>query len=83
MRFVDGSQFEEFKPLYGSSMVCGWANVFGYPVGILGNNGPICPETAEKSASFIQLCNQTNTPLVFYTTLQGSWWEKNMSDKEL
>ena len=71
MRFVDGSQFEEFKPLYGSSMVCGWANVFGYPVGILGNNGPIYPETAEKSASFIQLCNQTNTPLVFLHNVTG------------
>ena len=71
MRFVDGSQFEEFKPLYGSSMVCGWANVFGYPVGILGNNGPIYPETAEKSASFIQLCNQTNIPLVFLHNVTG------------
>lgn len=71
MRFVDGSQFEEFKPLYGPSMVCGWANVFGYPVGILGNNGPIYPETAEKSASFIQLCNQTNTPLVFLHNVTG------------
>ena len=71
MRFVDGSQFEEFKPLYGSTMVCGWGNVFGYPVGILGNNGPIYPETAEKSASFIQLCNQTNTPLVFLHNVTG------------
>tara|TARA_B100001063_G_scaffold240018_1_gene264412 strand:+ start:3 stop:1652 length:1650 start_codon:yes stop_codon:yes gene_type:complete len=71
MRFVDESRFEEFKPLYGSTMVCGWANVFGYPVGILGNNGPIYPETAEKSASFIQLCNQTNTPLVFLHNVTG------------
>ena len=71
MRFVDDSRFEEFKPLYGSTMVCGWANVFGYPVGILGNNGPIYPETAEKSASFIQLCNQTNTPLVFLHNVTG------------
>jgi len=71
MRFVDDSRFEEFKPLYGSTMVCGWANVFGYPIGILGNNGPIYPETAEKSASFIQLCNQTNTPLVFLHNVTG------------
>jgi len=71
MRFVDDSRFEEFKPLYGSTMVCGWANVFGYPVGILGNNGPIYPKTAEKSASFIQLCNQTNTPLVFLHNVTG------------
>ena len=71
MRFVDDSRFEEFKPLYGSTMVCGWANVFGYPIGILGNNGPIYPETAEKSASFIQLCNQTCTPLVFLHNVTG------------
>ena len=71
MRIVDDSRFEEYKPLYDSSMVCGWANVFGYPVGILGNNGPIYPETAEKSATFIQLCNQTNTPIVFLHNVTG------------
>ena len=71
MRMVDDSRFEEFKPLYGSTMVCGWANVFGYPIGILGNNGPIYPETAEKSASFIQLCNQSNIPLVFLHNVTG------------
>ena len=52
-------------------MVCGWANVFGYPVGIIGNNGPIYPESAEKSASFIQLCNQSNIPLVFLHNVTG------------
>ncbi|MEC7479354.1 MAG: carboxyl transferase domain-containing protein, partial [Pseudomonadota bacterium] len=71
MRIVDESRFEEYKPLYDSSMVCGWANVFGYPIGILGNNGPIYPETAEKSATFIQLCNQTNTPIVFLHNVTG------------
>jgi len=71
MRVVDESRFEEFKPLYGSTMVCGWANVFGYPVGIIGNNGPIYPESAEKSASFIQLCNQSNIPLVFLHNVTG------------
>ena len=71
MRIVDDSRFEEYKPLYDSSMVCGWANVFGYPIGILGNNGPIYPETAEKSATFIQLCNQTNTPIVFLHNVTG------------
>ena len=45
---MDGSQFEEFKPLYGSSLVCGWACVHGYQIGIIGNNGPIYPESAEK-----------------------------------
>ena len=64
-RFVDGSKFEEFKPLYGSSLVCGWSTVHGYQVGILGNNGPIYPESAEKGASFIQLCNKRNIPLIF------------------
>ena len=53
-RFTDGSKFEEFKPLYGSSLVCGWASVHGYQVGIIGNNGPIYPQSAEKGASFIQ-----------------------------
>jgi len=71
MRVVDESRFEEFKPLYGSTMVCGWSNVFGYPVGIIGNNGPIYPESAEKSASFIQLCNQSNIPLMFLHNVTG------------
>ena len=56
-RIVDGSRFEEFKPLYGKTMICGWSMLHGYPVGILGNNGPIYPESAEKAATFIQLCN--------------------------
>ena len=64
-RFTDGSKFEEFKPLYGSSLVCGWASVHGYQVGIIGNNGPIYPQSAEKGASFIQLCNKRDIPLIF------------------
>ena len=70
-RFVDGSKFEEFKPLYGSSLVCGWATVHGYQVGILGNNGPIYPESAEKGASFIQLCNKRDIPLIFLHNVTG------------
>ena len=70
-RFVDGSKFEEFKPLYGSSLVCGWSTVHGYQVGILGNNGPIYPESAEKGASFIQLCNKRNIPLIFLHNVTG------------
>ena len=70
-RFVDGSKFEEFKPLYGSTLVCGWATVHGYQVGILGNNGPIYPQSAEKGASFIQLCNKRNIPLVFLHNVTG------------
>ena len=70
-RFSDGSKFEEFKPLYGPTMVCGWASVHGYQVGILGNNGPIYPESAEKAASFIQLCNKRNIPLIFLHNVTG------------
>jgi acetyl-CoA carboxylase carboxyltransferase component len=70
-RVVDGSRFEEFKPLYGPTMVCGWASIQGYPVGILGNNGVIFSEAAEKAAQFIQLCNQIDTPLLFLQNITG------------
>lgn len=70
-RIVDGSRFEEFKPRYGSTLVCGFASIDGYPVGILGNNGVIYPESAEKAAHFIQLCNQIDTPLIFFQNLTG------------
>ena len=70
-RFVDGSCFEEFKPLFGPTMVCGWASVHGYPVGILGNNGAIYPDSSQKAAHFIQLCNQTDTPIIFLQNVTG------------
>ena len=70
-RFVDGSKFEEFKPLYGPTLVCGWAVVHGYQVGIIGNNGPIYPQSAEKGASFIQLCNKRDIPLIFLHNVTG------------
>jgi acetyl-CoA carboxylase carboxyltransferase component len=70
-RVVDGSRFEEFKPRYGTTLVCGWASVHGYPLGILGNNGVLDPESAEKAAHFIQLCNQIDTPLCFLQNLTG------------
>jgi acetyl-CoA carboxylase carboxyltransferase component len=70
-RIVDGSRFEEFKPRYGPTLVCGFASIDGYPVGILGNNGVIYPESAEKAAHFIQLCNQRDMPLVFFQNLTG------------
>jgi len=70
-RVVDGSRFEDFKPRYGPSMVCGWASIHGYPVGILGNNGVIFPDSAEKAAHFIQLCNQQDIPLVFFQNVTG------------
>ena len=70
-RVTDGSRFEEFKSRYGSTMICGWASIHGYPVGILGNNGVIYPEGAEKAAHFIQLCNQVDLPLVFLQNITG------------
>jgi acetyl-CoA carboxylase carboxyltransferase component len=70
-RVVDGSRFEEFKPRYGTTLVCGWAGIHGYPIGILGNNGVLDPRSAEKAAHFIQLCNQIDTPLLFLQNLTG------------
>lgn len=70
-RIVDGSRFEEYKSRYGKTMICGWSMLHGYPVGILGNNGPIYPESAEKAATFIQLCNKRNIPLIFLQNVTG------------
>ena len=70
-RIVDGSRFSEFKPLYGSTLICGWAHLHGYPVGILANNGVLLSESAEKGAQFIQLCNQTDVPLLFLQNITG------------
>ncbi len=70
-RIVDGSRFEEFKPLYGPTLVCGWASIDGYPIGILGNNGALFSESAEKAAQFIQLCNQIDVPLLFLHNITG------------
>ncbi len=70
-RVVDDSRFEGFKPRYGTTLVAGWAELHGYPIGILGNNGVLTPEAAEKAAHFIQLCNQIDVPLVFLQNLTG------------
>ena len=70
-RVVDGSRFEEFKPLYGPTLVTGWASIHGYPVGILGNNGALLSESSEKAAQFIQLCNQIDVPLLFLHNITG------------
>jgi len=70
-RLLDGSRFEEFKPLYGDKLVCGWGSIHGYPVGLLGNNGILFSEEAKKGAQFIQLCNRTDTPLVFLHNITG------------
>lgn len=70
-RTVDGSRFEEFKARFGTTMVCGWASIHGHEVGILGNNGVIYPDAAQKAAHFIQLCNQIDVPLVFLQNITG------------
>ena len=70
-RVVDGSDFDEFKPLYGDRLVCGWATVAGHPVGILANNGILFSEESQKGAQFIQLANRSDTPLVFLQNITG------------
>jgi len=71
-RIVDGSDFDEFKPLYGSSLVTGWAQLHGYPVGILANaRGVLFSEESQKATQFIQLANRSNTPLLFLHNTTG------------
>ena len=70
-RVLDGSRFEEFKPLYGDKLVCGWGSIHGFPIGVLGNNGILFSEEAKKGAQFIQMCNVTDTPLVFMHNITG------------
>ena len=70
-RVVDGSRFEEFKPLYGPTLMTGWTSISGYPIGILGNNGPLMSESSEKGAQFIQLCNQIDVPMMFLHNITG------------
>jgi len=70
-RLVDGSEFDEFKRLYGSTLVTGFARLHGYPVGILANNGILFSESAQKGAHFIELCAQRGTPLVFLQNITG------------
>ncbi len=70
-RVVDASEFDEFKQLYGTTLVCGFARLFGYPVGILANNGILFSESALKGAHFIQLCCQRGIPLIFLQNITG------------
>lgn len=70
-RITDGSEFSEFKPEYGNTLVTGWANIHGYPVGIIANNGVIFSESANKGAQFIQLSNKNNIPLLFIQNTTG------------
>lgn len=70
-RIVDGSEFEEFKQYYGTTLICGFAHIFGFPVGILANNGILFSESALKGAHFIELASQRNIPLVFLQNIAG------------
>ena len=70
-RIVDGSEFDEFKQLYGSTLVCGFAHIWGYPVGIVANNGILFSESALKGAHFIELCSQRGIPLIFLQNISG------------
>ncbi|KAK9942078.1 hypothetical protein M0R45_007767 [Rubus argutus] len=70
-RIVDGSEFDEFKKLYGTTLVTGFGRIFGQPVGIIGNNGMLFNESALKGAHFIELCTQRNIPLVFLQNITG------------
>ncbi len=70
-RLVDGSEFDEFKALYGTTLVCGFARLYGYPVGIIANNGILFSESALKASHFIELCCQRKIPLVFLQNITG------------
>ena len=70
-RIVDDSEFQEFKARYGKTLVCGFAHLYGYPIGIVANNGILFPESALKGAHFIELCNQRDIPLVFLQNITG------------
>lgn len=70
-RLVDDSRFNHFKPLYGPNLITGWARLHGFPIGILANNNPIFPQEANKAVQFIQLCNLSNTPLIYLQNITG------------
>ena len=70
-RLVDGSEFHEFKKLYGETLVCGFAHIYGMPVAILANNGILFSESAQKAAHFIELADQRRTPLIFLQNITG------------
>ncbi len=70
-RIVDGSRFHEFKAMYGDTIVCGFAHIFGYPAGIIANNGVLFSQSALKTTHFIELCGQRRIPLVFLQNITG------------
>ena len=70
-RMVDASRFQEYQPNYGTTLVCGWARLWGCKVGLLGNNGVLFSDSSLKAAHFIQLCNQMGTPMIFLQNTTG------------
>ncbi len=70
-RVVDGSEFDEFKALFGTTLICGFARLYGQPVGIVANNGILFSESAQKGAHFIELCGQRKIPLIFLQNITG------------
>ena len=70
-RIVDGSRFHEYQPAYGTTLVCGFARIWGYKVGILANNGVLFNDSALKGAHFMQLCDQTRVPMLFLQNITG------------
>lgn len=70
-RLVDGSRFHEFKATYGKTLVCGFAHIWGYPVGIVANNGVLFSESAVKGAHFVELCDQREIPILFLQNITG------------
>jgi len=71
-RIVDGSRFHEFKAQYGETLITGFARIYGYPVGVLANNGVLFSESALKGAHFVQLCAQRKIPLIFLQNITGT-----------
>jgi acetyl-CoA carboxylase carboxyltransferase component len=80
-RFVDGSEFTEFKENYGKTMICCWTKIGGYPVGIIASNGVIFAESAQKATQFIQLANKSNLPLLFMHNTTGFMVGKSYEQK--
>ena len=81
-RILDGSEFDEFKPLYGPSLVTGWGSLHGYPIGVLANaRGVLFSEESQKAAQFIQLANQSDTPLLFLQNTTGYMVGKNYEQR--
>jgi 3-methylcrotonyl-CoA carboxylase beta subunit len=70
-RIVDGSEFHEFNALYGTTLVCGFAELYGNPIGIVANNGILFSESSQKGAHFIELCAQRGIPLLFLQNITG------------